>query len=57
MSRSKKEQNYIAHTNAVCVTVYSPDGSAISKSVQHEIEESVCQVALANRLLINIALT
>lgn len=55
--RTRPKQTYRHHTNAVCVTVYHPMGETIPAAVRKEIEESVMNVALANKLLINIALT
>ena len=55
--RRRNQPTYKHRTNAVCVTVHSPTGETIPANVRKEIEESVFNVAIANKLLINIALT
>jgi hypothetical protein len=55
--RRKPQQTYKWHKNAVSVTVYDPQGQNIPSQVRKEIEDSVFNVALANNLLISIAIT
>ena len=55
--RRRKQPIYKHRTNAVHVTVYHPNGETIPAAVRKQIEDSVWQVALENKLLIGIALT
>ena len=53
--RPRAKQTYQHHKNAVCVTVYDPNGETIPVEVREKIEQSVFDVALANKLFISIA--
>lgn len=53
--RPRTKQTYQHHKNAVCVTVYDPNGETIPAEVRDLIERSVFDVALANKLFISIA--
>lgn len=53
--RSKPRRTYVHKPNAVCVTIYSMDGSAVPKAVLEEAADSVTAVALKNNLLIGLA--
>jgi hypothetical protein len=58
-SRRKRPQKrtYIHRPNAVCITIHSQDGSPVPKAVLNEAANAVTQIALHNRLLINLAET
>lgn len=53
--RPRAKQTYQHHKNAVSITVYDPTGATIPPAVRGELEQSIFDVALANKLLINIA--
>lgn len=53
--RPRAKQTYQHHKNAVSVTVYDPTGDTIPAPIRAELEQAVFDVALANKLLINIA--
>lgn len=55
--RRRNQQTYRHKTNAVHVTVYDPHGETIPASIRHEAEQAVLDIALAHKLLINIATT
>jgi hypothetical protein len=55
--RKPQQTTYRWHKNAISVTVYDPQGQNIPSAVRKEIEDSVFNVALANKLLISIAIT
>lgn len=55
--RARVKPTYQHRTNAVCVSVYHPQGETIPAAVRKEIEDSVWKVAAEHKLLINIALT
>jgi hypothetical protein len=55
--RKRTKPTYSYKQNAVNVTIYSLQGETIPASVRKEFEEAVTQIALANNLVINIALT
>jgi phosphoribosylformylglycinamidine (FGAM) synthase PurS component len=50
-------QTYKYHINAICISVYDPQGQTIPSKVRKELEDSVLQVALDNKLLIGVATT
>lgn len=54
-SRKPQKRTYVHRPNAVCITVHSPDGSPVPRSVLNEAADAVTQIALANGLLINLA--
>jgi hypothetical protein len=55
--RKKPKRTYIHRRNAVCITIHSPDGSQVPRSVLNEAADAVTQIALKNGLLINLAET
>jgi hypothetical protein len=55
--RKSVKRTYIPRPNAVHVTVYSPDGRPVPKSVLNQAAEAVTDVALANGLLVGLAET
>lgn len=55
--RSRPKRTYVHRPNAVCITIYSTDGSAVPKSVLAEATEAVTDIALNNGLLIGLAET
>jgi hypothetical protein len=52
-----QKRSYMHRSNAVCITIHSQDGSPVPKSVLNEAAEAVTEIALKNRLLINLAET
>ena len=55
--RKAPRRTYVHHQNAIHITVYSPDGKPVPRSVLNEAAQSVQEVALANNLLIGLAET
>jgi hypothetical protein len=53
--RQRRRQTYTHHKNAVSISVYDPAGATIPVEIRKELEESVLNAALTNKLLINIA--
>lgn len=53
--RTRPKKTYIHRPNAVCITIHSQDGSAVPRSVLDEAADAVTEIALRNRLLINLA--
>lgn len=53
--RTRTKRTYVHRPNAVCITIYSTDGSAVPKSVLNKAAESVTQVAFDHGLLIGLA--
>lgn len=53
--RPRRRQTYTHHKNAVSISVYDPTGQTIPVEVRKQLEQSVLDAALANKLLINIA--
>lgn len=53
--RPRRKQTYQHHKSAVCISVYDPTGDELSLPVRELLENSVLDVALANKLLISIA--
>lgn len=49
------KRTYIPRTNAVCITVYSPQGKPVPRSVLDKAEQAVLDIALENGLLISLA--
>ena len=54
---SKPRRTYVPRPNAIHVTVYSPDGRPVPKSVLNKAADAVTQVALDNGLLVGLAET
>lgn len=53
--RPRKKMTYQHHKSAVSISVYDPTGETIPPDVRALLEQSVLDVALANKLLISIA--
>lgn len=53
--KPRHQQVYKRHKNAVNITVYSPTGETIPPEIRKELEDSVLESALANKLLISVA--
>lgn len=54
--RSRKpRRTYVHRSNALCITLHSPDGSSVPKQVFEEAVEAVSNIAVQNRLVVNLA--
>lgn len=53
--RPRRKQVYQHHKNAVSISVYDPTGATIPAEARAELEQSVLDAALKNKLLISIA--
>jgi hypothetical protein len=53
----KSRRTYVPRPNAIHVTVYSPDGRPVPKSVLNQAADAVTDVALRNGLLVGLAET
>lgn len=49
------KRTYIHRPNSVCVTIYSPDGKPVPRSVLNEAAQSVTEIAFKHNLLIGLA--
>jgi hypothetical protein len=45
----------VGRSNAVHVTLYSPDGKPVPKAVLNQAADAVTEIAVANRLLVGLA--
>jgi hypothetical protein len=57
IKRKRTKPTYSYKQNAVSITLYSLQGETIPADVRKQYEEAASQIALANNLVINIALT
>ena len=55
--RKRKPQNYVHHVNAICLTLYSPDGSTVPAKVRNEALDALTEIALRSDCLIGVATT
>lgn len=53
--RQRAHQTYQYHKNAISVSVYDPTGATIPVEIREQLAQSVFDVAVAHKLLINIA--
>lgn len=53
--RGKPKRTYVHRSNAVCITIYSIDGSQVPREVLDAAANSITEIALHHNCLINLA--
>lgn len=57
MGESRKGKKYIPQTNAVCITVYQPQGGMIPAEVTAACVNAIQAIVTEHRLLVGVATT
>ncbi len=53
----KVKNDYVVKNNAVCITVYHPQGDSIPAEIRESCLDAIQEIVDSNRLLINVATT
>lgn len=57
MGDRKKKREYVPRTNAVCISIYQPEGGDIPIDVVQACLDSIQGMVNENRLLVSVATT